>query len=215
MPWHPIFVTAVVYRLLDLGFGAQFVDRLLDRLLLQALEFHSHHQPMTEDRDKTQADILEALGVVYNVSRDYEAAIDALQKACRLRPNDYQLWNKLGATLANSSRCDEALPMYRTAIELKPKYARAWLNMAISHSNLSHYDEAARCYLQTLSLNPAAVHCWSYLRIAISCLEQWDLMPLVAARNLPALREHFDFVLYDADADKNQRNEPPSPPAGT
>ena len=51
--------------------------------------------------------------------------------------------------------------------------------------------------MQTLSLNPAALHCWSYLRIALSCAERWDLIPLAASMDLPAFREHFDFVLYD------------------
>ena len=55
---------------------------------------------------------------------------------------------QVGATLANSSRSEEALPAYHRALELKPKYARAWLNMGISHANLSRYSEAARCYIQ-------------------------------------------------------------------
>jgi len=106
----------------------------VQRLLLRALEFAGS--------DTT--DILEALGVVYNVSRDYEAAIDAFRKAVEMDTENYQLYNRLGATLANCNQSDKALPAYRKAIELKPKYARAWLNMAISHSNLQNYDEAAR-----------------------------------------------------------------------
>ena len=51
--------------------------------------------------------------------------------------------------------------------------------------------------MQTLALNPGAVHCWSYLRIALSCAEEWDLIPLAAARDLDAFRAHFDFVVYD------------------
>lgn len=39
---------------------------------------------------------------------------------------------KLGATLANHRRSEEALPAYRRAIASKPGYARAWLNMGIS-----------------------------------------------------------------------------------
>ena len=158
----------------------------VQRLLLRALDY----------APSDAADVLEALGVVYNVSRDYTAAADAFRRAIDLRPDDYQLWNKLGATLANGSKSEEALPAYHKALQLKPKYARAWLNMAISHSNLQNYDEAARCYLQTISLNPTAVHCWSYLRIALSCSERWDLIPIVAAQDLKAFQEHFDFVLY-------------------
>jgi peroxin-5 len=191
---------------LDIGddlYGSSSLERLHDsssafdevqRLLLSALEYHAMDQ---KDESSSRADILEALGVVYNVSRDYDAAVDALQKACALRPNDYQLWNKLGATLANSNQCEEALAMYTRALQIKPKYARAWLNMAISYSNLNQYDEAARCYLQTLSLNPAAVHCWSYLRIALSSAERLDLVALAASQNLHALHDHYDFVLYD------------------
>ena len=147
--------------------------------------------------DPTAPAIHEALGVVYNVSRDYEAAVTSFQTALKALPNSYSLWNKLGATLANSNQSSDALPAYHRALQLRPKYARAWLNMAISHSNLQQYDEAARCYLQTLSLNPRATHCWSYVRIALSCLERWDLMPLVTEKNLTAFQQHFDFVVYD------------------
>ena len=160
--------------------------RDVERLLLRALDYDR-----TAD---AAADVYEALGVVYNVSRDYDAAADAFRRAIDVRPTDYQLRNKLGATLANGNRSDEALPSYREALSLKPKYARGWLNMAISHSNLHNYTDSSRCYLQTLSLNPDAKHVWSYLRIALTCDEKWDLLPLAASQNLNAFREHFDFV---------------------
>jgi peroxin-5 len=153
-------------------------------LLLRALEHDS------------SPDVHEALGVVFNVSRDYEAAVQSFERALAVRPHDYSLWNKLGATLANANSSEKALPAYQKALSFRPKYARAWLNMAISHSNMQNYDQAARCYLQTLSLNPLATHCWSYLRIALSCQEQWDLLPLISNQDLKAFVDHYDFVLY-------------------
>lgn len=162
--------------------------RDVERLLLRALDY--------DRTDDAAADVYEALGVVYNASRDYDAAANAFRRAIDVRPMDYQLRNKLGATLANSNRSDEALPLYRVALSLKPKYARGWLNMAISHSNLHNYDDAARCYLQTLSLNPDARHVWSYLRIALTCSEKWDLLGLAASQNLSAFHDHYDFVEY-------------------
>ena len=170
-------------EVVDDGYGDGSVLDDVQNLMLQALKL----QPK-------DADVLEALGVCYNASRDYDSAVKCFQTALEVRPNDYQLWNKLGATFANSQRSDEALPAYNKAIDLKPRYARAWLNMAISHSNLQNYDDAARCYLQTLSLNPEAVHCWSYLRIALTCSERWDLLPLVSAQDITAFREHYDFI---------------------
>lgn len=177
--------------------GSQFDE--VQQLLLQALEELTNSAPgdgsiVDNATVDAKADVLEALGVVYNVSRDYEAAIDSFRQAVALRPLDYQLWNKLGATLANSNQSHMALPAYQQAIQIKPRYARAWLNMAISHSNLQNYDEAVRCYLQTLSLNPNAVHCWSYINIALRCAEKWDLIPYASSQDITEFHNHYDFI---------------------
>ena len=163
---------------------------------VKALLNHAKEFSKANNNQDSTVDVLEALGVVYNVSREYDNAVECFQTAANMRPGDYQLWNKLGATLANNQQSEEAQSAYQKALSIKPKYARAWLNMAIAHSNLQNNDEAARCYLQTLSLNPDAVHIWSYLRITLTCGERWDLLPLAASQNISAFKEHYDFVQY-------------------
>ena len=74
------------------------------------------------------ADLHAVLGVLHNLSRDYPQAVAAFERALQLRPTDYSLWNKLGATQANATACDAAVPCYIRALERKPQYVRALSN---------------------------------------------------------------------------------------
>ena len=59
------------------------------------------------------SDVHTVLGVLYNLSRNYDKAISSFERALQLKPRDYSLWNKLGATQANSSRSAEAIYAYQ------------------------------------------------------------------------------------------------------
>ena len=139
------------------------------------------------------ADLHAVLGVLYNLARDYPAAVAAFEAAIKLRPTDYSLWNKLGATQANSMECAKALPCYVNALELKPQYVRALSNLGISYSNMMSYDAAGSCYLKALSLNPEAKHIWSYLGMTLTSMGRPDLVEKVAGQNVEAFRADFDF----------------------
>lgn len=42
------------------------------------------------------------------------------------------MWNRLGATLANGSRSEEAVDAYRSALQLSPGFIRARYNLGIT-----------------------------------------------------------------------------------
>ena len=76
------------------------------------------------------------------------------RSALSTRPKDYALWNKLGATLANSSHSAEAISAYQSALDLKPNYMRAWANMGISQASLVQAS-SLRCSCSLVELHCA------------------------------------------------------------
>jgi len=157
------------------------------------------HAENDEDKlakiNPSDVDIHTVLGVLWNLTREYEHAEEAFKEAIKLDPNNPSLWNKLGATQANSSRPEgskDAVHAYRKAIELKPNYLRAWVNMGISYANRKMYDVAAKYYLKALTLH-SAPHIWSYLRLSLNCMERSDLAALVEERNVDLFRKDFKF----------------------
>lgn len=97
------------------------------------------------------------------------------------------MWNKLGATLANSGRSNEAISAYQEAINLKPNYMRAWTNMGISYANLGNYDASVENYVRALALNRNAGAVWGYLKTSISCADRTDLMSMAEKEDLDGL----------------------------
>mmetsp|Transcript_111900 Transcript_111900/g.316854 ORF Transcript_111900/g.316854 Transcript_111900/m.316854 type:complete len:629 (+) Transcript_111900:1-1887(+) len=144
------------------------------------------------------ANVFVALGVMENINRNYDNAVQALATACRLRPNDHTMWNKLGATLANSGKSEQALIAYHQGLTLKPNYARSWSNLAIAHANLGHHGDAAKFYLSSLVLNPDATHIWNFLHSAVLNMNEAGNMSAIEAidqRDLGACTRLFDGVL--------------------
>ncbi|GAB2210413.1 hypothetical protein Drorol1_Dr00015679 [Drosera rotundifolia] len=137
------------------------------------------------------ADVHIVLGVLYNLSREYDRAVASFKTAIRLKPNDYSLWNKLGATQANSVQSADAILAYQQALDLKPNYVRAWANMGISYANQGMYEESIRYYVRALSMNPKADSAWQYLRISLSCASRNDMIDACDSRNLDALQKEF------------------------
>eukprot|EP01084_Bolivina_argentea_P007149 13452_1 len=126
------------------------------------------------DINEMDADLQFVLGVLYNLTSQYDIAEDYFRNAIKMRPNDASLWNKLGATQANGNKPNEAIKSYKRALELKPNYVRTLSNLGISYANQKMHKEACEAYLKSLKLNPNADDVWSHLKMSLMYLGRTD-----------------------------------------
>ncbi|EGP92101.1 peroxisomal targeting signal receptor like protein [Zymoseptoria brevis] len=106
-------------------------------------------------------DVQVGLGVLFYGSEDYDKAVDCFTAALNSHQHgsmkregeEHLLWNRLGATLANSSRSEEAIEAYSRALELRPNFVRARYNLGVSCINLGVLEEAAGHLLGALSMH--------------------------------------------------------------
>lgn len=117
------------------------------------------------------------------------------------------MWNRLGATLANGSKSEEAVEAYHRALNLEPGFIRARYNVGIICINLRAYREAAEHFLTALNqqargrdvknspaLSQMSDTIWSTLRMCISLLGKTDLRTAVDNRDLETLNKAFNIV---------------------
>ena len=162
-------------------------------------EYHNHVtnmfiQAARSAADKgIDADVQIGLGLLYNLSQDYDKAVDCFRAALSVRPDDYLLWNKLGATLANSHRSEEALSCYFNALKIKPSYVRARSNLGISYMILQDYPNAIRHFLGALSMHPEARHMWTNLQMTFASFGREDLVEKSLRQNVDDFRDEFEF----------------------
>ncbi|KAI9221065.1 hypothetical protein BC828DRAFT_397727 [Blastocladiella britannica] len=158
------------------------------------------------------ADVQIGLGVLFNVSEEYDKAADCFRAALGARPDDYLLWNKLGATLANSHDASRAMDAYFHALAINPSYIRARYNLAIACINQGQHREAAHHLLESLALQSsdaggggsgpdaaggvtsgfASSGVWDTLRMACLLMNKDTWATMCSERNYPALRAAFE-----------------------
>jgi len=136
-----------------------FTDRHLlhekvTTLFIQAAQL----SPTGEQMDP---DVQVGLGVLFYGVEEYSKAVDCFGAALASTESGvsnsssqlHLLWNRLGATLANSGRSEEAIDAYSRALALRPNFVRARYNLGVSCINIGCFTEAAQHLLGALAMH--------------------------------------------------------------
>ncbi|KAI9719204.1 MAG: Peroxisomal membrane signal receptor PTS1 [Chrysothrix sp. TS-e1954] len=136
-----------------------------DRVILQqkVTDLYIRAAQLSPSPESMDPDVQVGLGVLFYGAEEYEKAVDCFsaalasneggstnQETANQRP---LLWNRLGATLANSGRSEEAITAYEKALALNPNFVRARYNLGVSCINIGCYAEAAQHLLGALDMH--------------------------------------------------------------
>ena len=98
--------------------------------------------------------------------------MDCFQAALQVT-NDALLWNRLGATLANGGRSEEAVDAYRHALNLSPGFIRCRYNLGISCINLNAHRQAVDHLLTALNMQRKVSVLPSELDLIVKVKRKW------------------------------------------
>merc|ERR1711977_296167 len=136
-----------------------FTDRHL--LHEKVTELFISAAQLSPDGEHMDPDVQVGLGVLFYGAEEYDKAVDCFSAALAStesgastqRDQVHLLWNRLGATLANSGRSEEAIAAYEKALTLRTNFVRARYNLGVSCINIGCYPEAAGHLLGALNLH--------------------------------------------------------------
>jgi predicted TPR repeat methyltransferase len=128
---------------------------------------------------------------LHDLGRHAEA-VDALQRALQLGPNDPDIHRTLGAALAALGQLDQAEAAYREAIRRRPTAASCYVDLGTVLQRREQWQEAAEAYQKALELEPSLADAHSNLG---NVLRHWQRPDEALARYRTALQikpEHAD-----------------------
>jgi peroxin-5 len=139
----------------DVGFTEQAIlHEKVTNLFIKAAQLSPSGELMDPD-------VQVGLGVLFYGDDDFEKAVDCFNSALASHETGttnresqvHLLWNRLGATLANSGRSEDAIAAYCKALDHNPNFVRARYNLGVSCINIGCYPEAAGHLLGALNLH--------------------------------------------------------------
>jgi predicted O-linked N-acetylglucosamine transferase (SPINDLY family) len=124
------------------------------------------------NRHPTSGVIWQILGI--SLARQGKDALEAVERAAHLLPDDAGAQINLGNALGRLGRLDEAVRAFRRGLALNPQYAEAHESLGNALLDLGRYAEAAAGYRRALEIAPGIAETYNNLGCALRALGKLD-----------------------------------------
>lgn len=110
-----------------------------------------------KDTKKKDVEELTAIGRAYTYSTkpNFKKAIEVLNKAKAINPNDAYVQLALGDAYNNDKNQNEAYVAYRNAFVIDPTLLRAKMQLGVLLKGAKSYDEAIKSFNEVIAINPS------------------------------------------------------------
>ena len=109
-----------------------------------------------KDAKKKDVEGLIAIGRAYTYSTkpNFKKAIEVLNKAKEINPNDANVQLALGDAYNNDKNQNDAYVAYRNAFQIDPTLLRAKMQLGVLLKGAKSYDEAIKALNEVIAINP-------------------------------------------------------------
>ena len=115
------------------------------------------------DRNQSAAQWLKKEQTLWDGQKytDPKKAIEYLDKALKIQPDNPEMYNKKGTAYYNLGQYQKTIEMTSESIRLKPNYFLAYNNRGNAHAHLSQFQKAVENYDQVIRLKPDFVEVYN------------------------------------------------------
>ncbi|MBE9012162.1 tetratricopeptide repeat protein, partial [Pseudanabaenaceae cyanobacterium LEGE 13415] len=125
----------------------QQVDSLYD---LPPGDLEDCGETVSEDADEASTWLMR--GMAFEGQSQFEAAMNAYDRALDLQPNDHLAWFKRATVLQSLQRFEDAIAAYDKMIELQPENYWAWNDRGKALEATEQYEEALLSYIRAIQI---------------------------------------------------------------
>jgi tetratricopeptide (TPR) repeat protein/SAM-dependent methyltransferase len=120
-------------------------------------------------------------GTVYKSLGQFDASVDAYNKALNIKPDYAEVYNNIGVAFQEQGKLKEAIKMFDKALDIKPDYADTYYNLGNALKMQGSLKDSIEAYNSALKLRPDFAK--AYINMGATLKKQGELEEAIEAYN--------------------------------